>query len=131
VQNLMNVGQTHLDYSVFSLPLVVFHMAYILLRNNFLQLRLYARKKEMTHVARIVLAHHENWDGNGYPGKLSGDAIAIQSCVIRIVDSYDAMTRLEPCRPAMTSKEPLDEILFGAGTLCDPNLVPIIIGMFR
>lgn len=41
--------------------------------------------------ANIVLCHHENWDGTGYPGNLSGEAIPYESRILTITDAYDRM----------------------------------------
>ena len=44
--------------------------------------------------------HHENFDGSGYPDGLAGDAIPLASRIIRVVDSYDAMTTRRPYQPS-------------------------------
>lgn len=50
-------------------------------------------------LAEIVRHHHENFDGSGYPDGLAGDAIPLASRIIRVVDSYDAMTTRRPYQP--------------------------------
>ena len=62
-----------------------------------------ARKilKPITAVADIVPiieAHHENWDGTGYPQKLSGDEIPVSSQIILLIDAYFALTQSRPYR---------------------------------
>ena len=64
-----------------------------------------ARKilKPITAVADIVPiieAHHENWDGTGYPQKLSGDEIPVSSQIILLIDAYFALTQSRPYRVA-------------------------------
>ncbi|MFD2045682.1 HD-GYP domain-containing protein [Ornithinibacillus salinisoli] len=51
-------------------------------------------RKELgkTRAARFVRDHHENWDGTGYPRGLVGEEISIQGRIIRVCDSFDAMT---------------------------------------
>lgn len=51
-------------------------------------------RKELgkTRAARFIRDHHENWDGTGYPRRLIGEDISIQGRIIRICDSFDAMT---------------------------------------
>lgn len=46
---------------------------------------------DMTQIARYTLAHHEKWDGSGYPKCLKGEEIPLQSRIIAIVDAYDIM----------------------------------------
>jgi HD-GYP domain-containing protein (c-di-GMP phosphodiesterase class II) len=74
-------------------------------------------------IVSIIRYHHENYDGSGYPEGLSGDEIPVISRIIRIVDSFDAMTSHRPYRRNMSWDEALDEIRRHAGTLFDPALV--------
>jgi len=53
----------------------------------------------------IILHHHENFDGSGYPHKLKGDRIPFESRIIRITDTYDALTSNRGYRPAYTPKK--------------------------
>ncbi len=56
---------------------------------------------------QMVLQHHENGDGTGYPGGLKLSAIHSWARILRILDSYDAMTAKRPWRPAMNPNEAL------------------------
>ena len=67
-------------------------------------------------IVSIIRYHHENYDGSGYPEGLSGDEIPVISRIIRIVDSFDAMTSHRPYRRNMSWDEALDEIRRHAGT---------------
>ena len=53
----------------------------------------------------IIEKHHENWNGTGYPGKISGDEIPIESQIILIIDSYFALMEKRPYRDALSSDE--------------------------
>jgi HD-GYP domain-containing protein (c-di-GMP phosphodiesterase class II) len=46
-----------------------------------------------------VLHHHENWQGDGYPHRFSGDQIPLAARIIRVADTYEALTSLRPYRP--------------------------------
>ena len=59
----------------------------------------------------IIEKHHENWNGTGYPAKLSGESIPIESQIILIVDSYFALLEKRPYRPAKTKDEAIDIIM--------------------
>src|SRR5205085_9070828 len=47
-------------------------------------------------LAEIVVAHHERWDGKGYPHGLAEEAIPLNACILTVVDAYDAMTTHRP-----------------------------------
>ena len=58
----------------------------------------------------IIEKHHENWNGTGYPAKISGDDIPIESQIILIIDSYFALLEKRPYRDAMTKEEAIKQI---------------------
>lgn len=70
----------------------------------------------------IALAHHERWDGKGYPKGLSGDAIAEAARIVSLVDVYDALTHDRVYRPAFARDKVLEMMEAGAGTQFDPFL---------
>ena len=67
-------------------------------------------------VIPIVRAHHENWNGTGYPAGLRGEDIPIGARILSVVDCFDALTIDRPYRPAMTAGE-ADAISVGAARL--------------
>jgi MFS family permease len=74
--------------------------------------------------AKIVRAHHENYDGTGYPHGLAGRAIPIGGRITRVADSYDCMINVRDYRP--WTKKPADavrELVALAGTYYDPEVV--------
>jgi HD-GYP domain-containing protein (c-di-GMP phosphodiesterase class II) len=73
--------------------------------------------------ARIVLHHHEHWDGTGYPAGAAGEDIPRGARVFTVVDAYDAITSDRPYRAAQTETAALDEILRNSGTQFDPSVV--------
>lgn len=70
-----------------------------------------------------VLHHHERWDGQGYPSSIGGDEIPLESRIITVVDSYDAMCTNRPYSRARTSRDAVHEIVRCAGSQFDPGLV--------
>ena len=83
----------------------------------------------LTHIpslhalAPIVRAHHERWDGTGYPDQLKGEGIPFISRLICVVDSYMAIITDRPYQQARTSEEALAELQRCAGTQFDPAVV--------
>ncbi len=74
-----------------------------------------------------VLAHHERWDGRGYPRKLRGEKIPITSRVVAIVDTFDAITASRRYHKGENVKRALDVIRDGRGAQFDPTLVDVFL----
>ena len=73
-------------------------------------------------VVSIVLAHHENYDGSGYPSMLRREQIPMGARIIRIVDSFDALIHSRGYRPACSPKMALED-LHERSTYYDPDLL--------
>lgn len=89
--------------------------------------RILSTVNEMSDMARYILAHHERWDGRGYPKGLAGEDIPLQSRIITIVDSYDAMVSERSYRGALPKEFAIGELKKGKGTQFDAKLVNIFI----
>lgn len=79
------------------------------------------------NIAEHVLAHHERWDGQGYPKGLKGEEIPLEARIIAIAEAYDAMTAEMPFRRALSKKEAVREIRQNAGTQFDPEVARVFI----
>jgi ribonuclease P protein subunit RPR2 len=73
--------------------------------------------------AEIAAAHHERWDGTGYPNQLQGEEIPLAARIFSVVDTYDAITNDRPYRRAQPMEHAIGEIRRGAGTQFDPAIV--------
>lgn len=73
-------------------------------------------------VATWVNAHHERWDGLGYPMGLAGEAIPLEARILALADACDAMLSDRPYRRAMSYSEVFRELRDGLGTQFDPLL---------
>lgn len=71
----------------------------------------------------IIEHHHENWDGTGYPGKISREEIPVTSQIILIVDAYYALTEQRAYRSKLSPREALEEIKKDSGKKWNENLV--------
>jgi putative nucleotidyltransferase with HDIG domain len=76
-------------------------------------------------VVPLVRAHHENWDGTGYPQGLAGEDIPIGARILSIVDAYDALTSDRPYQRASSDEEAIAIIRRHARTKYDPTLVEL------
>lgn len=85
--------------------------------------RIVAAAPALRHIARIVRATHERWDGTGYPDHLSGRSIPIASRIIAAAEAYDAMTHDLPYRPRSSASATLAELKACAGTQFDPVVI--------
>ena len=86
---------------------------------------------EFTHLADIILYHHEWWNGQGYPEGLKEEEIPLMSRIISILDAFDVMTHRQQNKPAMTTEEALLELHIKAGSQFDPSLVQLFIQMMN
>ena len=71
----------------------------------------------------IPYAHHERWDGSGYPRSLSGEQIPLTARLFAVVDVYDALTSNRPYREAWSEERALAHIRAGSGSHFDPDIV--------
>lgn len=76
----------------------------------------------LAHLAPVVRSHHENYDGSGYPRGLSGDELPIEARILKVADTFDALTSQRPHCTALTSDQAMDEIAREAGVQLDPKV---------
>ncbi|HKV58537.1 MAG TPA: HD domain-containing phosphohydrolase, partial [Ktedonobacteraceae bacterium] len=74
-------------------------------------------------LAEVVVAHHERWDGGGYPMKLAGEAIPLHARILTVVDSFDAMTSRRVYREPMSVEAARAELQRCSGSQFDPRVV--------
>lgn len=77
-------------------------------------------------VAPVVRAHHEKWDGSGYPNGLRGEEIPVAARILSVVDCMDAMASDRQYRRAMPMEEVLAYIQSESGRSFDPRVVEIL-----
>ncbi len=83
----------------------------------------------LDEVANCVLHHHEHWDGSGYPDSLAGEGIPALSCIVAVVDAYDAMTTKRSYREPIEKAEALQMIKEQSGLQFCPNAVEALLAV--
>ncbi len=92
--------------------------------------RIVARVPYLRGIARqVVAAHHEWWDGSGYPRRLHGLQIPVAARIFAVADAFDAMTNDRPYRAAMRIEAALEEIKRGSGTQFEPRVVETFLSL--
>ena len=87
---------------------------------------------EFLHDVRLCIGqHHERYDGLGYPNNLAAEKLLLESRILAIADSFDAMTSDRPYRKALEVEVAILELAQNAGTQFDPELVPIFIELLK
>lgn len=82
-------------------------------------------------VRLCIAQHHERYDGKGYPHKISGDQLLLESRILAIADSFDAMTSDRPYRKALALDVAVKELVDNSGTQFDPAIVPVFIELLE
>ena len=77
-------------------------------------------------VVPIVRAHHEKWDGSGYPNGLTGEDIPIGARILSAVDCLDALASDRQYRKALPLHEAMAKVVADAGKAFDPKVVEIL-----
>jgi putative two-component system response regulator len=93
--------------------------------------RMLAQVEHLQPAIPYVLAHHERWDGGGYPQGLTGTEIPIEGRLMAVVDAFDALTTWRPYSMPHTPEEALLMLRGGAGSQWDPYLVETFQGLFE
>jgi diguanylate cyclase (GGDEF)-like protein/putative nucleotidyltransferase with HDIG domain len=93
--------------------------------------RILSSSNEFSEIADHVLAHHERWDGAGYPKRLKGEEISIQARIIAIADSFDVMIGERTYKQALSVEEALEEIRRCAGTQFDPEIAKVFVTQYK
>jgi putative nucleotidyltransferase with HDIG domain len=90
---------------------------------------LLAHVPNLERVRPIVLAHHERYDGTGYPNGTSGNDIPLAAQIIAVADAFEAMTSTRPYRQALTREAAVRELRAVAGHQLNPVVVEVFIGI--
>ena len=85
--------------------------------------RIVRKIDNLSEVAPLIRWHHERYDGRGYPDRIKGDDIPLESAIVCAADAYDAMTSKRPYTLPMTHVEAVEEMARNGGTQFSPMVV--------
>ncbi|HEX2503353.1 MAG TPA: HD-GYP domain-containing protein [Miltoncostaeaceae bacterium] len=85
----------------------------------------------LAHLAPLLRAMHEHWDGGGYPDGLRGEQIPLPSRIVAVCDAYQAIVSDRPYDPPRSPEAAVEELREGAGSQFDPRVVPAFLQVLR
>lgn len=85
----------------------------------------------LKEISPIILAHHERYDGNGYPQGLKGAQIPILSRIIAVADAFDSMTSERSYRQRFSKEKAFEELRRYSRSQFDPKIVEAFLGSFK
>lgn len=125
---LHDIGKIAIPQKVLCKPGKLDENELVIMRNHTIcSERLVQNIKQLGDMGLWVKAHHEKWDGTGYPDGLKGEEIPLCSRIVAIADTYDAMTSTRSYRNALSHETAITEIRNCMGTQFDPYLAEIFI----
>jgi HD domain len=124
---LHDVGKLHVPDSILRKPGPLTPDEWAIVRNHTIWGEQILGDGEGFELARRVARwHHENVDGTGYPDALRGDRIPLEARIVRIADSFDAMTNRRPYSEPRSYEDAIEELFRWKGRQFDPELVELM-----
>ena len=96
-------------------------------RHPELGFKIISASTKLSHIGKGILAHHEHWDGNGYPQGLKEEEIPFIARIFSIIEAYDVMTHERPYKATYTKESAIKELKDYSETQFDPKLVQLFI----
>ncbi len=130
---LHDVGKIHTPRELLRKPgPLTAEEAHVMRQHTLQGERIIGSAQRLATARRIAGAHHENWDGSGYPRGLAGEAIPREARLARIVDVYDALRSERPYKRALTHEEACRVMLYGDDrTRPEGDFDPELLAAFR
>ncbi|MFN2341478.1 MAG: HD domain-containing phosphohydrolase [Halanaerobium sp.] len=129
---LHDIGKTNINQQILNKPDRLNKREWEIMKNHSEQgYKIASSSEEFALVADDIFAHHEHWDGRGYPRRLKGEDIPYLARIITIIDAFDVMTHDRPYSKAMSVEKALQEIKSCAGSQFDPELAAEFIALIK
>lgn len=126
---LHDIGKISISKKILTKPSKLTTGEYEIIKNHPLQAERYLQGSNFSEIKSLIVSHHENYDGSGYPYGLSGEEIPFGSYIIGLADSLDAMTSNRGYNKVKNLKEARKEISKYIGKQFHPLLGKIFIEM--
>ena len=127
---LHDIGVLGINHLVLAKPSRLSHVERLIVRQHAVigsEMLGRGRHPGVQLAARVALAHHEWWDGSGYPNRLRQDQIPLEARIVALADAYDAMAGERPYQLPFSHTMACEELRFMSGKQFDPNLVTAFI----
>jgi putative nucleotidyltransferase with HDIG domain len=85
----------------------------------------------LQNLYQLILYHHENYDGSGYPEGLKGEEIPMGARIIHVADAFEAMTSNRPYRQSLGKTEAIKRLTLGSGKQFDPKVIDAFMRLAR
>ncbi len=86
---------------------------------------------ELARIAPVILAHHEHWNGSGYPQGLKGEEIPLLSRLLAVIEAFDVMTQGRPYKARVSPAEAIEELQHNVATQFDPRVVETFVHLYH
>ena len=127
---LHDIGKTGIPHSILCKPgALTPEEVEIMRRHCHRGYKLLRKIPFLAEAAEIVYAHHEHWDGTGYPRQLKGNEIPLGGRIISVANTLDVITSDQPYRPAVCFSAARDEIARWSGRQLDPGVIEAFLGL--
>ncbi len=129
---LHDIGQINIDSSLFAKGTTITDKEWEEIKKHpEVGYRITRTAEDFAYIAEEIYAHHERWDGKGYPRGLERESIPYLARILNIVDSYEVMSSGRPYKEKMSTEDSIEEIYKCAGKQFDPNLAGEFISFLR
>jgi putative nucleotidyltransferase with HDIG domain len=129
---LHDIGKVRIDHELLKEPgLLSAEKRKALERHTTLGMEMLKPISLWEETVAIIHAHHERWDGKGYPRGLAGEEIPLGARIVAVADAFVAMGRDRPYRPKRSIEEQIKELEDNAGTQFDARVVRMFIDAYR
>ncbi len=127
-----DVGKLRIPTEILEAPRALSDEEWAIMKSHVTQGEELARSKPfLLDLIPAIRHHHERINGSGYPDGLSGDRIPMVARVVAVADAFNAMIGRRPYRPPILPSVAIDELVSGAGSQFDPEIVQALIALMR